>query len=498
MRRKIYSIVTGLVMVFLIAGCAKAENNIPISETLIEIVTSIPESEDINTPILENEVTITQIPTMTKTPVPTATNTPVPTEIPTPTPTEVPHSHTWVLTEVPATCTTSGSSVEKCSCGEQQNFTEIPAIGHTIEKKVTKEATVDEEGIWEEVCNVCGEVIASGSLEKMVPTATPEPTATPTPKATATPTPSPKPTATPTPDPFKEYTWINVGSQYLRYKDETYTEMVIVDVPEEDARKGVTVYNYSDFVGEAKDVYIYDYPSHDAKKLWTITIKEREPSEYNSDTYDRGQFHALYRCMETGWYYGYRYNPKEGKFYYGYVDGGYVQPCGPDVYLSGRLIYQYYCMIDFPILGPYDLQDYEDFTMQVGEDIDLKFAYANKWKDRLRLLAHPTIDFKEVDIRVFYTIDTPGVVEMHDYNAWTFDTISEGLAQLPDAVYDIEGYGYTPFSYGNAHFYAVGTGTTKITATAYVLEYYNGSVRNPVFEMGEVIATTSFTITVTE
>jgi len=475
------------------------------------------------TPVPTVAPTETVAPTTEPTVAPTATVEPTATSTPVPTPTEVPHSHTWVLTEVSATCTTSGSSVEECSCGEQQNFTEIPATGHITEKKVTKEATVDEEGMWEEVCTVCGDVISTGTIDKLVPTATPTPTATPiptpTPKATATPTPSPKPTstptptpspkptATPTPDPFKEYTWINVGSQYLRYKDETYTEMVIVDVPEENAEKGVWISNYSDIVGEAKDVYMYDYPSHDANVVWTIGIKEREPSEYSSDCYDRDDVYAYKRCIETGWYYARVYNKKTGKYIYGYVDGGYVQDHGPNNSVESKIFYMYNCRIGWPDFEPYDLTDCDDFTMKVGGEKDIKFKGAKEWKKgqnhitdwrtELNFYAHPMFDFTKEKTLVVYNFDTPGIVEMHYYNKLEYDPIKDALFFVADGMYYTEGIGYHGSPYFG-YFYAVGTGTTKVTVTEYVIEYFNGDIYNHVYELGEAIATTSFTITVTE
>lgn len=155
--------------------------------------------------VVPTTVTEAMMPTPTNTPVPTATS--VPTNIPT----EVPHEHVWKVEEVLPACTTEGMSVEICECGAQQNLITIFATGHNVVKNVVKEATVEEEGAWEEVCTVCKEVITTGSIEKVLATATPVPTSTPiptntptpTPKPTATPkpTPTPKPTATPTPAP---------------------------------------------------------------------------------------------------------------------------------------------------------------------------------------------------------------------------------------------------------------------------------------------------------
>lgn len=123
-----------------------------------------------------------------------------PTAAPTAEPTEVPHEHEWTTQTVSATCTEAGYTVNICECGEEANPATIPPTGHTTEKVVVKEPTVDEEGMMEEVCTVCGEVVKSEIMKKLIPTEIPKPTETPIPTATPTPTPTvaPTPTVTPT------------------------------------------------------------------------------------------------------------------------------------------------------------------------------------------------------------------------------------------------------------------------------------------------------------
>jgi len=213
MRRKPIIPIMALTTLVLLSACNKKPDNPALpQETLVPTNTTAPTATTVPTPV----PTETPVPTATETPAPepTATNTPVPTV----TPTEPPvHEHIWTVQITPVTCTSDGFTMEVCECGETQNETTIPATGHIAVRNITKDATVEEEGEWEEVCTVCMEVVATGTIEKAVPTATPTPTATPvptatptaapkptntpTPTATPTPTPTPKPTATPTPTP---------------------------------------------------------------------------------------------------------------------------------------------------------------------------------------------------------------------------------------------------------------------------------------------------------
>lgn len=154
--------------------------------TPTETVAPTVEPTATNTPTPEPTVTNTPVPTATNTPTPTVASTPTPTVEPTPeptsTPTPVPHTHEWVKKEESATCAKEGKSWEECLCGEIQNVVNAPATGHVeYTYRVTKEPTVEQEGTYENVCNVCQAVVSSGSIPKLTPTPTPSPTATPTP-----------------------------------------------------------------------------------------------------------------------------------------------------------------------------------------------------------------------------------------------------------------------------------------------------------------------------
>lgn len=177
------------------------ESVVPTTEPEATVMpTAEPTAEPTTEPTMVPEPTVeptaTPEPTETPTPeptaeptiLPTATPEPTATSTPIPTPTEVPHEHSWVTYITYATCTEEGYSLEKCACGEQQNTITIPATGHKPKKKVVKEATINEEGIVEEVCTECNTVISTSTIPKPTPTATPRPTATPAPTATPTPT----------------------------------------------------------------------------------------------------------------------------------------------------------------------------------------------------------------------------------------------------------------------------------------------------------------------
>lgn len=163
--------------------------------------------EPTNTPVPTAEPTATSTPT----PEPTAATTPEPTPTPEPmatsTPAPVPHEHTWLEKDMPVTCTENGKTWEECACGEIRNELVREATGHgALTYIVVTEPTVDKEGAYEEVCEICGAVVNKGSIDKLVPTptptATPVPTSTPTPTPTNTPTPAPTETPSPTATPI--------------------------------------------------------------------------------------------------------------------------------------------------------------------------------------------------------------------------------------------------------------------------------------------------------
>ena len=64
------------------------------------------------------------------------------------------HTHIWIPQIEPASCTTAGRSWEECSCGETQNETELPALGHTWEAKEELGSCTVDSKTWEE-CSVC-------------------------------------------------------------------------------------------------------------------------------------------------------------------------------------------------------------------------------------------------------------------------------------------------------------------------------------------------------
>lgn len=195
--------VLGLLM---LAGCQKPEEqpNVPTTTPTVE-ATIAPTTEPTIAPTEKPVVEPTKEPTPTEKVEPTLapTKTPEPTEIPVPTveptPTEAPvHEHTWTVKEVAATCTEDGYTEEVCECGETQNKNTVKAYGHTVERVTTKEASVTEEGTWEERCTKCKEVVKTGTIAKVEPTPTPSPIPTSTPKSTVTPLPTATPTVAPT------------------------------------------------------------------------------------------------------------------------------------------------------------------------------------------------------------------------------------------------------------------------------------------------------------
>jgi len=155
-----------------------------------------PTMEPTPVPTVEPTVEPTKEPTPTAEPTvePTATPEPTAESTATPIPTEIPHEHTWVEKDMPATCTENGKTWEECDCGEIRNELVREATGHgALIYIVTTEPTVDAEGAYEEVCEICGAVVNKGSIDKLAPTATPTPTATPVPTSTPVPTPTSTP-----------------------------------------------------------------------------------------------------------------------------------------------------------------------------------------------------------------------------------------------------------------------------------------------------------------
>lgn len=225
MKKKLLSLIAVLGIAGMI-GCAS--NN----QTVVPTNMPTPEITTTEAPVATLTSEPTTIPTETPTPTATTTPTPEPTASPTPspTPTEIPHEHQWELVTTEATCTTDGHSAEICVCGETQNNTRLPAIGHTwtkkeivatctdngkiweecncgeIQNEVTIPATghleytyrvvvspsVAEDGRYENVCNTCSTIVASGSITKLTPTPMPIATLKPTSPPTPTPSPTPK------------------------------------------------------------------------------------------------------------------------------------------------------------------------------------------------------------------------------------------------------------------------------------------------------------------
>ena len=487
MKKAVFISITTILI--LLSACNKASEEIIIPE---ETITPIIKLTEVPTPTTELivEPTITTVPTEEPTVIPTATNTPTPTLEPTPT--EVPHEHVWVLTTTEATCTTEGNTVEICECGEQQNYTILPILAHTVEKKVTKESTVEEEGEWEEVCTVCGEVTNSGVIEKLIPTPTPEPTATPTPKATATPTPSPSPTPSPRPDPFEEYTWWNVATQLIRYKDESCTEVEIIDhgYTEEDS---VVLYNYSDLKGVPQEVYVYDYPSTDANVVFTLKMEPITNYKGEAD-YNRGTASAIKRCLENGWYYVKCFDWSDWTWTYGYVDDEYMKTSAGLAFGKNweTLAYPDYCQFEMPYLGPYKLTEHEDIVCKIGYN-SADHQYSSIYFPRISnalFNVYYAPDLMQPNTVCVFSVENPEIVELHkEY-------------QTPKGIVGLQykeglGYYHVGANY-DTDFTAKAVGTTKITVTEYLIYDYNNNMRNPVFTWGEPIATTSFTITITE
>lgn len=179
MKKKLALIAMLALSVVMLAGCQRDTKPENIPATATETPTEAPEATE--APVQENAEPTAE---------PTAANTPTQE----PTPTEIPHEHSWIPAVIDATCTQEGKSWEECTCGERQKETVLPALGHgTLMYTVISNPTVEKEGSYEEICEVCQSVVNSGTIAKLEPTPTPSPSSTPTPKPTATPTPTPAP-----------------------------------------------------------------------------------------------------------------------------------------------------------------------------------------------------------------------------------------------------------------------------------------------------------------
>lgn len=80
------------------------------------------------------------------------------------------HQYGTVVTN--PTCTEQGYTTYTCSvCGDSYVDDYVDALGHTAgERVVTVEPTYDAEGTYEIHCSVCGELLESGSIPKLVKT----------------------------------------------------------------------------------------------------------------------------------------------------------------------------------------------------------------------------------------------------------------------------------------------------------------------------------------
>ena len=294
---------------------------------------------------------------------------------------------------------------------------------------------------------------------------------------------------------MEDYTWWNVATQLIRYKDENYDEVIIWDHGY-NKEETVTLWNYSDLKDAPQEVYVYDYPSYDAKVVFTL---EMEPSATNDNKngkgyYDRGQVQAISRCLETGWYYVKYNDPKMEDWGYGYVDDEYMK-CKSDIAYGVNweiLAYPDYCQLEMPDLGPYKLKEHEDITCKVGyNSSDYKYSgiYFNRTSNAL-FNSYYAPDLFQPDTALVFAVENPEIVELHkEYKT------PDGIVRL--SYKEGLGYYHVGVNY-STDFTAKAVGTTKITVTEYLISDYNGKMENPVFNWGEAIATTSFTITVTE
>lgn len=384
------------------------------------------------------------------------------------------HEHIWEEKSKAATCTEAGSTWLECICGEQKNVVELPATDHEYEIVITKEVTVEEEGTYEDRCIACGAVGRTGIIEKLKPTPTPKPTSTPKPTTT------PKPTATPTPDPFEEYTWWDVNHELIYYTDESKTKVEKIWYDLNLVMEYQYIENFSDEItGEQIDVYVYDYPSHDAKILHTIKTYPVPTSTI------RGQIRVLERCVETGWYKVLLVEDDNDNHTIGYVDDEYMKcPYPSGSTNTGKYVpSNEYCQLEIPYLGPtHELKQPKDKTVSVG-----KSAYSNvvsKSRSLFFALYNPTLSSKaSVGAQVvgIFSVENPDIVKINESDFYNSEYGHFAL----NGMYFVD---YTGKS----------VGTTTITLTEYEISNYQYNDGNPTFDLGKKINEVSFDITVTE
>ncbi|MGN0173643.1 MAG: hypothetical protein ACI39F_04305, partial [Acutalibacteraceae bacterium] len=75
--------------------------------------------------------------------------------------TQTAQGHNYVETVVPPSCVEEGYTIDKCSCGDEQNKRNIvPATGHTKTKwGINVAPTCTEDGSSHEECEICGEIL---------------------------------------------------------------------------------------------------------------------------------------------------------------------------------------------------------------------------------------------------------------------------------------------------------------------------------------------------
>ena len=105
--------------------------------------------------------------------------------------------HTYTSTVTPPTCTGKGYTTHTCACGDQKTDTYVDPTGHSWDNgKVSKEPTVEAEGVRTFTCTVCGETKPE-SIPKLDPPATEPPvTEPPVTEPPATEPPATEPPAT--------------------------------------------------------------------------------------------------------------------------------------------------------------------------------------------------------------------------------------------------------------------------------------------------------------
>ena len=73
------------------------------------------------------------------------------------------HVHSYTSKVVAATCTGEGYTLYTCVCGTSYKEDIVPALGHDIEVKYAREATIDSAGFTgDKVCKVCGKTVEKG------------------------------------------------------------------------------------------------------------------------------------------------------------------------------------------------------------------------------------------------------------------------------------------------------------------------------------------------